>query len=143
VEVARRDVELRVGGGRVLGQPYVVEHDAVGNEAAAIQAVAESAVILPTWFSSWSGRLNLVGGDPAGCQFSVTIPGLTAVTGYLCQASPQTDHATFPKWDSSYSWPSAQAQWPSNVLRFRLTWNDYGAIPTYVVDVSVLAWGTR
>ena len=140
MEVAR-DMELRVGPDARLG-PYVAEHDAVGNEAAAIQAVAESAVILPTWFSQWSGRLNLVGGDLSGCPFSVTMPGLSAVTGYLCQVSPQS-LATFPNWDKDYTWPSAQAQWPSNVLRFRLTYNTYMALPTYVVDVSVLAWGTR
>jgi hypothetical protein len=140
--VLGRDVEVLVGGAAGRLGPYVTEHDAVGNEAAAIQAVAESAVILPTWFSSWSGRIQCVGGDPAGAPFAVTIPGLTAVTGYLAQVSPQ-NLATFPKWDKDYAWPSAQVQWPSNVLRFRLTYNAYGALPTYVVDVSVLAWGTR
>ena len=140
------DVEIL--GGRT-GGPYVSKDDPVANGAAAIRAVAENAVVNPTWYAHWSGDLYVPvtpgspgPGDGYGNKFSVTIPGLTRITGYLATVGPQAV-SVFPKWDRDYSWPYTQPDWPSNVLRFRLSYNDYASVAAYTLYVSVLAWGTR
>lgn len=142
MEVTRRDLEIRGGRSALAVGTYVTEHEAVANEAAAIRAVAEAAVVNPTWFSAWSGTLTVPPTDSYGNKFAVTMPGLTAVSGYLVMVGPQAV-SVFPKWDRDYSWPAAQLSWPSNVLRFRLAYTDYGPVPAFTLPVSVLAWGTR
>jgi hypothetical protein len=125
---------------------YVTKDDPVANGAAAIRAVAEAAVVNPTWYSQWTGNIYVPVTDTSGNKFTVTIPGLTAVSGYLATIGPTTPVAVFPKWDKDYTWPAAQAAWPSNLLRFRAAYNSsdqQGQVPAMTLFVSVLAWGTR
>lgn len=130
--------------GRAAMDTYVAtKDDPVANGAAAIRAVAEAAVLNPTWYSAWSGQINVPVTDSYGNKFSVTMPGLTAVTGYLVMVGPQA-LSVFAKWDKDYNWsPSVEGDWPSNVLRFRACYNEYGPVPAMLLAVSVLAWGKR
>lgn len=133
------DIELP--GGRA-GGPYVTEDDPVANGAAAIRAVAEDTVVNPTWFSQWTGSIYVPVTDSYGNKFTVTVPGLRAINGYLAQIGP-TALSVFPKWDRDYPWPYNQPEWSSNILRFRAAYNDYAPVPAMTLAVSVVAWGTR